>query len=87
MYYVYLIQNTLTFKIYIGFTGNLIKRVDEHNTDKVFSTRNKDRWKLIYYEVYRNKEDAKNREYRLKYYGRALAELKKRISRSLLLAN
>ncbi len=34
---------------------------------------------LVYYEAYKSKEDAKNREKQLKRYGNALLFLKKRI--------
>ena len=87
MYYVYVIQSTVTYELYVGFTNNLKKRLVEHNTNKSFSTKNKSPWKLVYYESYRNEEDAITREKRLKYYGQALAHLKKRIEKSLLLAN
>ena len=71
----------------MGYTNNLRKRIAEHNTNKNKSTKNKGKWILIYSEMYKSKEDAKAREYRLKYYGQALNELKKRITKSLLLAN
>ena len=87
MYYVYVIQSTVTYELYVGFTNNLKKRLVEHNTNKSFSTKNKSPWKLVYYESYRNEEDAITREKRLKYYGQVLARLKKRIEKSLLLAN
>jgi putative endonuclease len=87
MYYVYIIQSTETYEIYVGYTNNLKKRLVEHNTNKSYSTKNKGPWKLIYYESYANKEDAITREKRLKYHGQALARLKKRIGKSLLLAN
>jgi len=38
---------------------------------------------LIYYEAFKSKMDAQNREQHLKQYGNALGHLKKRISRSL----
>ena len=84
MYVVYILQNEVTKAIYIGFTNNLKRRLFEHNSNKSFSTRNKGQWKLTYCEVYRSREDAKQREDRLKYYGRALGQLKRRISKSLL---
>jgi putative endonuclease len=87
MYYVYIIQSTDTYELYVGYTKDLKKRLVEHNTNKSFSTKNKGPWKLIYYESYRNKEDAIRREKNLKYHGQALARLKKRIIKSLLLAN
>ena len=56
-----------------------------HNANKSFSTKNKDPWALIYSETYITKDDAKEREHRLKYYGRALAHLKRRLDKSLLM--
>jgi len=64
-YYVYILQN-LIGNFYIGFTSNLKKRIVQHNSDKVFSTRNKGPWKLIFYEAYLNKYDALRREKYLK---------------------
>ena len=87
MYYVYLIVSTKTKELYIGYTNNLEKRLREHNTDKNVSTKSKGLWILIYSEMYKSKEDARTREKRLKYYGQALNELKKRTRGSLQLAN
>ena len=50
------------------------------------STKNKGKWIVTYSEMYKDKEDAKTREYRLKHCGQALNELKKRIEGSLQLA-
>lgn len=87
MYYVYILVSLKTKELYIGFTGNLDKRIAEHNTDKNISTKHKGMWILVYSEMYKSKEDARKREHRLKYYGQALNELKKRINGSLQLAN
>ena len=84
MYAVYIIQNEQSKSIYIGYTNNLKRRLFEHNNNKSFSTKNKGKWILIYCEVYKSREDAKQREDKLKYYGRALGQLKRRISKSLL---
>lgn len=84
MYAVYIIQNEQSKEIYIGYTNNLKRRLFEHNSNKSFSTKNKGKWILIYCEIYRSQDDAKQREDRLKYYGRALGQLKRRISKSLL---
>jgi len=84
MYVVYIIQSQQTKEIYIGYTNNFKKRLFEHNSNKSFSTKNKGPWRLVYCEVYRDQTDAKQREHRLKYYGRALAQLKRRIAKSLL---
>lgn len=84
MYIVYIIQSKTTKEIYIGYTVNLKRRLLKHNKNESFSTKNKGPWILVYCEAYRSIDDAKQREKRLKYYGRALAQLKRRISKSLL---
>jgi putative endonuclease len=84
MYVVYIIQSQQSKETYIGRTNNFKRRLLEHNSNKSFSTKNKSPWILIYCEVYRSNEDAKQREERLKYFGKALAQLKRRISKSLL---
>lgn len=81
MYYVYVLKNELE-ELYYGYTSNLKKRFLEHNSNESFSTKNH-RWKLVYYEAYLSREDAKTREKRLKNYGQALAQLKRRIKASL----
>jgi len=76
MYYVYILRGKGGCKIYIGFTNDIERRVKEHNTESK-------EWELVYYEAYRSKDDALLREKRLKYYGRALGQLKRRIKKSL----
>lgn len=83
MQFVYLIQSKASKAVYIGFTNNIKRRLLEHNRNKSFSTKEKGPWELVYCEVYKSFEDAKERESRLKYYGRALAQLKRRLKRSL----
>ena len=63
-YYVYILQGSKNF--YVGFTADLKKRVNQHNTNKNFSTKNRGPWKLIFYESYLNKYDALRREKYLK---------------------
>ena len=84
MFYVYIIQSENTKQIYIGYTNNLKRRLNQHNSNISFSTKNRGPWILIYSEVYRSRKDAKTREHRLKYYGKALSQLKRRISNSFL---
>lgn len=86
MYYVYLLRSNKSGELYIGYTNNLKKRLIKHNTNKNFSTKNKGHWVVVYCEMYKSKKDAQTRERRLKYYGQALNELKKRIENSLSLA-
>jgi len=65
-YYVYVLANDKDRHLYAGFSTNLIKRIDEHNSGKVQSTKSKLPWKIIYYEAFLNKYDALRREKYLK---------------------
>lgn len=62
MFYIYILYSLKDNKFYIGFTTNLRKRVKNHNTNKVFSTKGRNPLRLIYYEAYLNKKDAIKRE-------------------------
>lgn len=84
MFYVYIIQSKKNNKWYTGFTDNLRKRFKEHNDNKVFSTKGRGPFKLIYYEACINKEDALARERYLKS-GMGKRHLKNRLKRFLSL--
>lgn len=76
-YYVYISESAEESDLYIGFTNNLRKRIREHNSGKSNFTRNRDFWKLIYYEACLNKKDAKRREeYLKKTQGRRMLKLR-----------
>jgi UPF0213 protein CPE1444 len=81
MYYVYILKNKEE-KIYIGYTGDLKRRFKEHNQTKTGYTQ-KGKWELIYYEGYKNQQDAQEREKQLKNHEQAKRWLKERIKRSL----
>ena len=83
MFYVYLLKSDLTNTKYIGCTGDLKKRLTEHNEGKVNSTKNKIPWKLIYYEAFKKKYDAFNREKELKNDYTKKRHLLKRLKNSL----
>ena len=53
-------------KLYIGYTSNLRKRVEEHKKGRSFATKFRLPFKLIYFEGCLNEEDAKRREHYLK---------------------
>lgn len=65
-YYVYILRSTVDGKLYIGFTTNLKQRLQSHAGGQVFSTKNRRFLKLIHYEYFINKDDAKAREIFLK---------------------
>ena len=79
--YVYLIRNEKK-ELYIGYTSNLRRRIDEHNSGNTVSTRGH-QWELIYYEAYKNEKDARNRERTLKRSGGGRRYLKERLINTL----
>lgn len=66
MYYVYILKSKKTSKLYKGSTSDLKERIENHNKGKVFSTKNGRPWKLIYYEAFISKTDARKEELFLK---------------------
>tara|TARA_Y100000591_G_scaffold154383_1_gene132873 strand:- start:693 stop:944 length:252 start_codon:yes stop_codon:yes gene_type:complete len=68
-YYVYLIVSRFTNnkKIsYVGYTNNLQKRLNLHNTGKGAKFTRGKKWKLVYYEKYSTKSLAMKNEFLLK---------------------
>lgn len=65
-YYVYLLQSKKNNSFYIGYTSNLKQRFKEHNSGKSLATKPFAPYKLIYYEAFLSRKDAKNREIYLK---------------------
>jgi putative endonuclease len=84
MHYVYIIKSLKGGKIYVGCTGDLRKRIVEHNNRKVESTRGGVPWEPRYYEAYHSKKDAFDREKQLKRHAKGIIELKKRLKLSLM---
>ncbi|MAZ40994.1 endonuclease [bacterium] len=66
MYCVYLIKSLRENWVYVGSTGNLDKRVTQHNKGKVTSTKFRTPYKLIYFEEYPTAKEAREREKELK---------------------
>jgi len=62
MYYTYVLESTKDQKLYIGWTNDLKKRLEKHNSGKVPSTELRKPLKLIYYEACLSKEAAIKRE-------------------------
>ena len=85
MHYVYILQSmNYKSKIYIGNTSDLKRRVDEHNKGDNCSANKHKPFRIVYYEAYLNREDALERENKLKHHGSVIGHLKKRIKRSLI---
>ena len=66
MFYVYVLRSRVDGMLYVGFTGDLKKRVAQHNTGVVDSTRSRVPLDLVYYEASRRQDDAIHRERYLK---------------------
>lgn len=66
MYYVYVLESQKDNSLYVGYTTNLRERIKSHQKGKNFSTKYKLPIKIIFYEAYLDKADAKRRELYLK---------------------
>ncbi len=53
-----------------------------HNLGKVFSTKKYLPWKIVYLEGYMHEFDARDREKKLKQFGKVYAQLKRRTPRN-----
>jgi putative endonuclease len=80
MYFVYLLklQNQKN-RFYIGMTGDIKRRTNEHRRGKVKTTTRLGAPRLIYYEAYIESTQAIEREKQLKRFGSAYSGLLKRL--------
>ena len=81
MYYVYLLQSKRSKRHYIGYTNDLRRRLAEHQSPHRGYTGNEE-WELVYYESFYSKEDAIQREKKLKQDGRSRRFLMQRTKKS-----
>ena len=67
-YYVYLIKtiNSKISKSYVGYTNNISKRLEKHNTNKGAKSTKGFQWKLIYKKKFTTRSKAMSYEYKLK---------------------
>ncbi len=65
-YYVYILQSQKDRYFYVGYTKNLIERLQKHNKGKVESTKKRAPLELVYWEGCLNQKDAVKREKYLK---------------------
>ena len=66
-YYVYMLKSSGLKKItYVGYTNNLEKRINLHNSGKGAKFTRGKKWKLIYREKFKTKIEAISREYYIK---------------------
>ena len=66
MYFVYILKSEKDDKYYVGSSGRLKERIEEHKLGKVKSTKHRRPLHLVCYEAYANKVVAQRREKYLK---------------------
>lgn len=70
-YFLYILASKKNGTLYIGVTGDLIKRVYEHKQNAVEGfTKKYNVYTLVYYEVYKDIEEAILREKQMKKWNR-----------------
>ena len=67
-FFVYLITSKVKNRTisYVGYTNNLKKRINLHNSSKGAKFTRGKKWKLIYYQLYHTRSEAMKNEYKLK---------------------
>ena len=68
VYYVYLIKTTDDYppKTYVGYTNNLNKRLENHNSNLGAKSTKGYKWEFIYKKKFYSKSKALSFEYKLK---------------------
>ncbi len=67
MYYVYMLKSKgIKSVTYVGYTKDLKKRIEYHNSGKGAKFTRGRKWVLIYKEKYKSKKEAISREYYIK---------------------
>ncbi len=62
MYYVYVLKSHKDRQMYIGYTVDLRRRIKEHESGHVQSTKGRLPVELVYYEAFKYVRDAKAQE-------------------------
>ena len=67
-YYTYMLKSVSlgTKKTYVGYSNNIKKRLEKHNSNKGAKSTKGYKWLLIYSKKFKSKSDAMSFEYKLK---------------------
>ena len=79
MFYVYVLKISNGGQLYIGYTNDLKRRLQEHQNKMSEYTKHRSPIELVYYEAFNSEEDARKREKNLKQFKASYGHLKKRI--------
>ena len=79
-YFVYIIATRVKNKTisYVGYTSNLYKRLNDHNTGKGAKFTRGKKWKIIFKKQYKTKVRAMQEEYKLKKNHLLRSKIKKK---------
>jgi len=66
MFTVYAIKSEVDDRVYVGLTSNVNRRLSEHNSGRVFSTKGYRPWHLFYTKDCRTRIEARTLEKQLK---------------------
>ncbi len=83
MFFVYILKSLLDGHLYIGSTSDLERRLKEHNSGAVTSTKSRRPFKIVYVEGYSVEKEARHREQNLKLRAKAFRQLMNRIKDSI----
>jgi len=70
-YYVYILKSLKDGRFYTGYTADLKKRLVQHNSGGVRSTKGRRPLELVYWEAFETRGTAMRRERRIKMLGKA----------------
>ena len=84
-HYVYLIISIGNKRLisYVGYTKNIKKRLELHNSSKGAKFTRGRKWKIIYKKSYNSKSEAMKNEYLLKKNKRKRIEIKKKYQKKI----
>ena len=84
-YYVYVLISTYNNKLftYVGYTINLKKRLQLHNSNKGAKYTRGKKWKIIYSKKFKSKKIAMINEYKIKKSRKFRVFLKKKFNENI----
>ncbi len=62
MIYVYILKSEISDRFYVGMSENVDKRLREHNSGKVKSTKAFKPWKAFFFESFNTRAEAREQE-------------------------
>jgi len=66
MYSVYILQSERNGSYYVGYSEDVVRRLELHNAGKIKATRYRRPYRLVYQEIYQTETEARQREYYIK---------------------